>query len=338
MRHTCRMPSSATAFPEHRLPLNGFPVLRSHSADDACQRIGHLLSPHRLEVRGNPHALEVELNEVRLHDVSVRTLRYGTDVTIDPGRRGDHYLMQLPLRGRADVRSGVAQVAVDPGVLSVLQPQAPTLMHWSGDCAMILLQVSRDVIHRRLWPAGSARRPASVALSASRRDPRVAAWWRAAEDMVGNLDQFGEHWLGHRAAKASMEEFLLSAFTALLQPQDADSTSPPTASADTRRLQRAKDYIHAHLDQALLLEDMAREACVCPRTLEAMFKRHEATTPLNYARQVRLQAVHDALKRGQGQNVTDVALSFGFAHMGRFAAQYRRQFGCPPSHTWRAAH
>jgi len=61
-----------------RLPLSDFPVLRSRSANDACSRIGRLLSPHRLEVRGHPGALQVELNEVVLCDLSVRTLRYGT--------------------------------------------------------------------------------------------------------------------------------------------------------------------------------------------------------------------------------------------------------------------
>ena len=331
-------PSNKPQRPSTQRPISvDFPVLRSRSANDACSRIGRLLSPHRLEVRGHPGALQVELNEVVLCDLSVRTLRYGTEVTIDPGRRGDHYLMQLPLRGRADVRCGANHVASDCGMLSVLQPQAPTLMHWSADCDMVLLQVPSDVVQRRVRRDADKPCPQPLNLGASRREPHVAAWWKAAEDIIANLDQHGEHWLGHRAAKASMEEFLLSAFTALLQPPPNHAASDTVVRSDERCLRRAKDYIHAHLNQALLLDDIARAACTSPRTLEAVFKRHEATSPLNYARTARLQAVHDTLRKGEGRSVTDVALSHGFVHMGRFAAQYRRQFGCPPSQTWRSA-
>ncbi|MBE1043174.1 helix-turn-helix domain-containing protein, partial [Escherichia coli] len=35
------------------------------------------------------------------------------------------------------------------------------------------------------------------------------------------------------------------------------------------------------------------------------------------------------------RNLTELALDFGFAHLGRFAEQYRRQFGELPSETLR---
>ena len=298
--------------------------------------MGRLFSPHRLEIRGDPQALDVELNQVALRDVSIHVLRYGTAVTIDPGRRGDFYMVQLPIGGCAELHSGTRQVAIGPGVLSVLNPQTPTLMHWSGDCAMILLQVPREVVQRRMPMLRSHQAP-SFALASSRRDPGVAAWWSVAEDMVSNLDRHAAQWLSHPAAAAAMEEFLLSAFTSLLQPVDVEALTDPSGRTDQRCLKRAKDYIHANLDQALMLDDIARRACVCPRTLEITFKRHESMSPLAYARNARIQAVHQALERGQVLSVTDVALSYGFNHMGRFAAQYRQQFGCSPSETLRQA-
>jgi AraC-like DNA-binding protein len=38
---------------------------------------------------------------------------------------------------------------------------------------------------------------------------------------------------------------------------------------------------------------------------------------------------------GDGTTVTEVALRFGFAHTGRFAAAYRRRYGQAPSATLR---
>lgn len=320
----------------HRLPLDSFPLLRSSNVGDVCSRMGRLFSPHRLDVRGNPETLNVQLNQVALRDVSVHVLRYGTEVTIDPGKRGDFYMVQLPLSGHAELHSGANRISLDTNVLSVLHPKAPTLMHWSADCAMILLQVSREALHKRI-PLPITHQSTAFALSSSRNNPSVAAWWSVAEDMVRNLDMHASQWLNHPAAGAAMEEFLLTAFTTLLQPTETRSVAAPSGRTDLRCLNRAKEYIHAHLDAALLLEAIASHACVCPRTLETVFKRHESMSPLTYARQARMQAVHQALQNGSATSVTDVALSYGFNHMGRFAAQYRQQFGCSPSDTLRTA-
>ena len=112
------------------------------------------------------------------------------------------------------------------------------------------------------------------------------------------------------------------------------------APEQVRSLRRAKDYIHAHLDRPLSLAEIARQACVSPRTLELVFKRHGEASPLAYARRQRLQAAHAALRavarEGRSASVTDVALAHGFVHMGRFSAQYRAQFGCLPSQTLNA--
>lgn len=320
----------------HPQLLDTFPLVRSHSVEEASDRIGRVFSPHRLELRGKGERLDVTHNQVRLRDVSLNVLHYGAEVAIDPGERGDFYLVQLPLSGRAQIVCGGEEVCVDPGILSVLQPQIKSRMVWSGDCSMILIQVPRSVVHERAKAWGIHQVP-RFALAHSRALPDVGAWWQAALDLTCNIDRFGGQWLRHPAAYAAMEEFLLSAFTALL----AEPDDPPRFAdrSDERCLRRAKDYIHANLDRVLSSAEIAREACVSPRTLEAVFKRHGEAAPLAYARRCRLQAVHEVLRQaryeGRAINVTDVALAYGFLHMGRFAAQYREHFGCSPSDTVR---
>jgi len=47
-----------------------------------------------------------------------------------------------------------------------------------------------------------------------------------------------------------------------------------------------------------------------------------------------LEAVHKDLSLGEvDSSVKAVALKWGFTHMGRFSAQYRKRFGELPSHT-----
>jgi AraC family ethanolamine operon transcriptional activator len=62
--------------------------------------------------------------------------------------------------------------------------------------------------------------------------------------------------------------------------------------------------------------------------------------PATYLRRLRLNGVHRALRRKNGGSitVTDVALEFGFWHLGRFAEQYKELFGESPHETLHRAH
>ncbi len=315
--------------------LDAFPLSRARTVQEACEQVGRIFSPHRLELRGAAQGLDVHHNQLRMRDVSLNTLSYGADVLIDPGERGDFFMVQLPLEGHAAIVDGRAETQADARMLTVLQPRQRCRMLWSGDCRMILVQVSREVVERRAAEWGLPGKP-RFASARSRQDPEVAAWWQAVLDLTCNLDRYGQQWIRHPAAYAAMEEFLLSAFTSMLGEPDGSALAD---RGDDRCLRRAKEYIHGHLDRALTLPEIARHACVSPRTLEAAFKRQGESSPVAYARRQRLGAVHQALRaaaqEGRAANVTEVAMAHGFLHMGRFAAHYRALFGCSPSETLR---
>lgn len=316
--------------------LDAYPRVRARSADAASEGVGRIFSPHRLEVRGDARALDVRHNRYQLCDLSINVLHYGTEVLIDPGERGDFYLVQLPLEGCGRLSTGRCEIELDPRTLSLLQPQTRSRMTWSGDCTMVLVQVPRASVQQRTasWDLPGTPR---LAVTRPRTDAAVGGWWQAVLDLTHNIDRFGDTWLRQPAAASAVEELLLSAFTSLLQepPGDFGGSRP----SDERCLRRAREYILAHADRALTLEEIARHAGVGPRTLEAVFKRQGQAPPLAFARRHRLQRVHDRLREawasGQALSVTDVAMAHGFLHMGRFAAQYRAQFGVPPSQTLR---
>ena len=326
---------AAPADPRHL--LDAYPLVRSRSAEEARELVGRVFSPHRLDVCGDAGGFEARHNQIRLNQVSLNVLSYGCEVEIDPGERGDFYLIQLPLQGRARMRCEGREAWVDTGTMSVLQPRTRTRMLWSGDCSMVLLQVPSAVLQGRL-PGGPARNAAPhFSFTQSRHDPAVAAWWQAVVDLTLNLHSHGRQWLRHPAAYAAMEGFLLTGVD-LLQGDTGASAEAP-APAHGRGLQRALDYIHGHAHECMVLADIASAACMSPRTLEAAFRRHYDATPLAYARRVRLERVREALRiaaaAGEAASVTDIALQHGFVHMGRFAAYYRQRYGCAPSATLR---
>ena len=99
-------------------------------------------------------------------------------------------------------------------------------------------------------------------------------------------------------------------------------------------LQRALGWLKLRLDQPIVLDDLAAAAGVRPRSLEAHFKLHLGTTPMSWVRRTRLARAHQQLLASRDDaNVTEIANANGFTELGRFAAQYRRQFGELPSQT-----
>lgn len=95
----------------------------------------------------------------------------------------------------------------------------------------------------------------------------------------------------------------------------------------------ARDYIEAHLDEPLRLDSLYRAVGVSPRTIAYSFEDLYGMSPMSYVRIRRLHEAKHRLLSGSSASVTEVALSLGFEHLGRFAAYYRQLFGVPPSET-----
>ena len=103
-------------------------------------------------------------------------------------------------------------------------------------------------------------------------------------------------------------------------------------------LERAVDYLMANLSQPISLADLARFSKVSGPTLIRAFREHYQTTPIAFLRARRLDAVHRTLLTADPEEglVTNTALRYGFAHLGRFAESYFNAFGEKPSDTMRA--
>src|ERR1700760_993787 len=109
---------------------------------------------------------------------------------------------------------------------------------------------------------------------------------------------------------------------------------PPDPSALPVDLIRALEWLRAHLSEPVQLNSLAAISGTPPRTLERHFRMFLGTTPLGWVRRMRLARARQALLHaGAEDTVTDIALSNGFAQLGRFAAEYRHAFGELPSKT-----
>ncbi|WP_431099380.1 helix-turn-helix domain-containing protein [Polaromonas aquatica] len=117
----------------------------------------------------------------------------------------------------------------------------------------------------------------------------------------------------------------------------------PTGSADAvgthghwTLTRRARELVHAQLDQPPTVLALCEQLGVSRRTLQNGFQTALGISPLAYLRAVRLNAARQALKTAT--SVTAAATDLGFWHFGHFAHDYQQMFGELPSEAFRRFH
>lgn len=92
-------------------------------------------------------------------------------------------------------------------------------------------------------------------------------------------------------------------------------------------------YMRQAMESRVTEADLSRVCGVPARTLRRHFLAFIGHPPLVHFRLVRLSAAREAMLTPGTASITEIATRFGFNHLGRFSAEYRRRFGEPPSAT-----
>lgn len=160
--------------------------------------------------------------------------------------------------------------------------------------------------------------------------PRVRELRRAFKSRV----PIDDNWL---------EEKLRELLAAMLESQDGvkrQIDDLPAMRASTReelwrRVNRARDFLHAHLGARVTLSEVAAVACLSPfhllRTFQAAFRQ----TPHQYLQRCRLERAKFLLEKTRIP-VTAICLDCGFTSLGSFSALFQKTFGISPR-KWRTS-
>ncbi|MCG6494104.1 helix-turn-helix transcriptional regulator [Kitasatospora sp. A2-31] len=239
---------------------------------------------------------------VSMHDGTLADLTSGSEEVFGPG---ETFLLAPPDRPyRGEVRAARYTIALfDTALLDAVAPTAP------GEQPIRL----------------TGSRPVTAA--ANRQLASAVAYVR---DHVLDDPAACENDLVVSTAARHLAAVALAAL-----PHSARDTGRPSDTSDATpdTVRRAVAFIESHADQDITLARIAAAACVTPRALQYAFRRHLGTTPLGHLRRVRLDAAHRDLLAGDpgSTTVTEIAMRWGFAHPGHFAARYREVYRTSPS-------
>ena len=122
------------------------------------------------------------------------------------------------------------------------------------------------------------------------------------------------------------------------QPRDFDTMAGPQRRLPREQLvTRVMQFLRDNLGEPVTVAELSRMAGVSERTLRAAFHDVLGLSPKQYEITERLRAARAALSAANPETttVTDVAMTYGFFELGRFAGRYRHVFGEVPSRTLR---
>ncbi|WP_327262271.1 AraC family transcriptional regulator [Streptomyces sp. NBC_01232] len=312
-------------------------LFRGRDVEELSDLIRVRFAPHRLSVLADL-PLDGRFRCLREGTVALYELGYGSEVDVTPEAPLDFYNIHVPLAGDGAVTLN-GKLLSSP--LSVAGPDQKLGMRWSHDSVNRVLIIPRRSIDQAVAVrlGDLPQRPVDFVPVLDDRAEPVTAWLTA----VAHFAEFAGSALAARSPLA-VQHFEQLLVNGLLDAQPhvlSEAVAGRGCAALPSAVRRATAFCAEHAAEPISVADMAQAARVGVRSLREGFRMHLDTTPLAYLRGVRLDlARRDLLAAADGdapRTVTDVALRWGFTHLGRFTGHYRKAYGETPSQTLRSS-
>jgi AraC-like DNA-binding protein len=295
---------------------------------------------YRLDLPRKPAGrFDARINGIHLPQSYVGYIQYGAaSVAFSPPHDRRDYWMQLPLRGNLRATIGHDDVACTPNRAAISSPtKRECCFLVEADSARIQMSLEGGAVNAQL--AALLGEPPkvpvdfAVAIDLSRGHGRSLAHHMLMA--VADLEQTGSV-LWNPLAGSMFEQFITTALLLSHPHNHSRALERLNKALAPRGVRRAIDYMHSQLHAPVTLADIVAASGVPGRTLLKHFKDWRGISPMRHLRNVRLAHVRQALLRASpDESVTEIAMSLGFTHMGRFSLDYRRHFGESPSQTLR---
>ena len=308
-----------------------------HDLQSAQAWMANICGPHKLKA-SSPQCVHFQHagNVLKSMSTVIGYIEYGTDVTIDIDASVlSSYSVSLPIIGQQELRKSNGLLMSDSSNGLIVSPYDQQELSIAGNCRKIqvaikcaaMRQVLEELLQRPI------QQPIVFETQVSTTQGAPAAWWRLVKYLVVEMDQ-ARDLFGHIAIARDIERALIKGLI-LSQPNNYSRELVGLSHAHyPEHLLKAKQFIHEHASDEINLDEVGRAAGVSRFKLYEDFKKYFGITPTLYLKRFRLEAVRQALLEGGcDENITAVAMRWGFNHLGRFSSDYKKLFLEVPSKT-----
>ncbi|GAB3569282.1 AraC family transcriptional regulator [Amycolatopsis endophytica] len=322
--------------------LRAYERYRTRSPEAAAMACAPFLSAHRLSVGRDRTGFQARGRFADAGAAAVGDLSYGSEVTIDRAAHHRYLAIGIPVAGHlVTTHRGRRQVVSAGRSMALIGPGDQLRLAWSPDCELLTLRIDTEALRstvRTLAPQ-AGNRPLRFTTPVVPFDTGIPIYGaaRLLADVFERYHASGRipHRIVDRLSDQMVSTVLLS-----LDHTYSDELTRAAQPCRPASVTVAVDLVTAETSAIHSVTDLARRAAVSVRALELGFRKTLNVTPQTFLRQTRMAKAHRDLVAADpddGTTVTDVALRWGFAHTGRFAARYRETYGVMPSMTLRRA-
>lgn len=319
-------------------PLHDHLLFRSSEIDETRAFVGDVFCPHKLNPHSAVRRLRARMHHAKIsRDSSLNFLKYGPEVTIEPGPLNDFFNVQVQLGGSVVTRCGSQVEPIGPGDAGILSPSEYASMDWARNSAMLIFSVSRKLVERKLRSLLQREvvEPVVFDTKMSARTASGAGWLRAVRFFQNEIDQRGG-FFDYPKAIRGFEENLIESLLYAQQHNYSRLILEQEPTVAPAHVKRVENYILQNADQVITMEELTRISQTSARSLFAGYRKYRGISPMKFLRTVRLDRARSELQQSvSGASVTDIAGRWCFVQLGRFAADYKRRFGELPSETLR---
>jgi AraC-like DNA-binding protein len=291
--------------------------------DRAAAFCAGVYGPNSLQLQSGG-GLAMTIKGFDFANLHLGAVRHGAPTLTQVYDQHPHWVFSYLRRGQVE-RNGVRFMAGDAG------------MTMPGDTYELRMSADAEVVNLRVAPQDLSATSQALMGTAFVGAPQFSRHAPAGGAASSALLRVMSHLAGTpaypqqaaRHLERSLQDAALIELLLAWPNSHQDRLDQPAAlPASTRR---ARDFIHARIGDLPSVADVAVASGVGVRALTRGFERHLSTSPLQYMLELRLQGVRgDLVGARDGASVTDLALKWGFSHLGQFAARYRQRFGESP--------
>ena len=291
--------------------------------------VGH----HRLEFN-NLHKSRRPASRLHYRDfagIGLSSISYGDDVQIRCPDLQSIYHFQVVTQGECRWHFSDQRMKLTRGQALMMNPGEKMDLTYSNDCEKVIVKVPEELVREAcLEQAGRVPR-AGVRFERRVIELQQSLGFMRLLDAL--LLEANETELDLSHLQLPYRDILIRK---LLQQFDSNAGEGGELNIHDRSFSLLLAYIEAHIRDDLSVETLAQAGNVSVRTVYNLFAKYFNLTPKLFIKQSKLKSLRDELKNNPAiRNVTEIALDYGFTHLGRFSSDYRKLFGELPSETLR---
>lgn len=309
----------------------------SKDLDEAREVTSRLWRPHQSDMKYPHEAFFTRHNCVQLDQFRLSYVRCDNVLSIKSVDAVGLYQIHFALNGASQHKLGKRVVTNSPESAFILSASYPAIITTASKSRKLILAFTADALMTELAHClgHMPRNPLLFEPTFDLRKNETGALLRLISFLCHEVEQSDSLHLHSSLAIQQLERSILYALLDQHPHNYSNILHSPIQSDLEWRARLVEEFILANLDRPLSMGDLCALTNVSARALQACFRRYRGYTPMQFLKRARLEKARQDLLADTEESVGEIAVKWGFYHLGRFSADYRREYGELPSETRR---